>query len=196
MQAKTVIGLEDPFRPVKTLEKEGKTPEALAKLRDLLRSKRLDASGFERAGRLLRKLMRGHAELTDQMRPQRVLLLGQCTTSWLAPTLGAVGWRHGTAALVEEGGYDTVLQDIAACASGELAPEVVVLLPWSSRLLGGSEPTGSLIDAEIDFWRRVWNEATVRLKAKVLQVGYDWVTPGPLGHGLSGRGDGPIGAWP
>jgi FkbH-like protein len=67
-----------------------------------------------------------------------------------------------------------------------------VLLPWSNRLLGGSEPAGSLIEAEMDFWRRAWDEATARLKAKVLQVGYDWITPGPLGHGLSGRGDGPI----
>ena len=149
MQAKAAIGLEDPFRPVKTLENEGKSSEALARLRDLLRSTSLDASGFERAGRLLRKILRGHAELADQMRPVRVLLLGQCTTSWLAPTLGAVGWRYGTAALIEEGGYDTVLQDLAACPGGELAPDVVVLLPWSSRLLGGNEPAGSLIDAKL-----------------------------------------------
>ena len=95
--------------------------------------------------------------------------------------------------LVEEGAYDTVLQDIAACASGELAPEVVVLLPWSSRLLGGSEPTGSLIDAEIDFWRRVWNEATGRLKAKCSSR----LRPAsrPLGHGLSGAVTGRSSAW-
>jgi FkbH-like protein len=169
--------------------KEGKSSEALARLRDALCRGSVDAAEHERAGRLIRKALR---DQSDPVRPLRVLLLGQFTTSWLAPTLTAVGWKHGSAALVDEGGYDTVLQDLHACSAGELAPDVVALLPWSGRLLGGVEPVDSLIEAELGFWRRAWDIATGRLNAKLLQLGYDWITPGPLGHALSGSGDGSI----
>jgi FkbH-like protein len=188
MQATADLAGGDPFRQVKRLEKEGQTAEALARLRELLRRGVLDAGGYERAGRMIRKALRANALDID---PLRVLVLGQLTTSWLAPTLGAVAWGRGTATLVEEGGYDTVLQDLAACAQGESAPDVVIFLPWSGRLLGGQEPAEALIEAETDFWRRAWTEAG-RLRARVLQVGYDWVTPGPLGHGLGGTAEGPI----
>ena len=188
MQATAVVAGGDPFRQVKRLEKVGKTGEALARLRELLRRGSLDAGDYELAGRMLGKALRASA-----LDPQslRVLLLGQVTTSWLAPTLSAVAWGRGTAALVEEGGYDTVLQDLAACAQGESTPDVVIFLPWSGRLLSGQETAEAVVEAETDFWRRAWNEAG-RLRARVLQVGYDWVTPGPLGHGLGGTADGPI----
>ena len=57
MQAKTVIGLEDPFRPVKTLGERRKDVRGTGETARPAPGQLLDASGFERAGRLLRKLM-------------------------------------------------------------------------------------------------------------------------------------------
>jgi FkbH-like protein len=180
---------EDLFRVVKRLNKEGRAVEALGCLREYLRRGDLDAGKVERAGRLVRTALLNGA--IDGC-PLRVLILGQVTTSWLIPSLTAVAWGRGTAALVEEGGYDTVLQDLSACSSGDEAPDVVVFLPWSQHLLSGAEAPTSLIEAELTFWQRAWDLATGRLGARVLQVGYDWVIPGPLGYSLAGAGGGPI----
>ena len=61
MQATPALDGGDVFRQVKRLEKEGKTAEALARLRELLRHGGLDAGGYERAGRMIRKALRANA---------------------------------------------------------------------------------------------------------------------------------------
>ena len=81
---------------------------------------------MDRAGRLIRKALEGAG---DAVRPLRVALLGQFTTSWLATTLTAVAWGRDAAVTVSEGGYDTVLQDLARLGAAAERPDVVVLLP-------------------------------------------------------------------
>ena len=175
------------LRQAKSLVKQGRHVEVLELLTKQLRQHTLDAEGYERAGRIIRNAL--EASESDRV---RVMVLGQFTTTWLTPVLTAAACRHGALAQVNEGGYDTILQDLAALEDLEQRPNVVVLLPWSQRLLGGSSKPAELVEAELQFWRRAWDVAAGRLGARVLQLGYDWVTPGALGYGLAHQAEGPI----
>jgi FkbH-like protein len=170
---------------------EDRGQEALALLRDALRCNLLDVEGTERAGRMVRNHWIGEAH--DGWSPVRVLLLGQFTTSWLIPVLTAVAWGQGVPLLVSEGAYDNILQDLSAHPLEGAAPDLVVLLSWHQRLLGGSGSPQQRIEDEMGFWRQAWSLVLGRLGARLLQVGYDWVVPGPLGHFLGGRAEGPVG---
>ena len=182
----------DLFQAVKRLEKEGQRPAAVARLRDALRRGQLDAEGTERAGRIVRKALT-EGQAGDVGEPMRILLLGQVTTSWLIPALTAIAWGRGAAVQVEEGGYDTVLQDLTGASPGGKKYDAVVLLPWNKRLLDAPGEPSKRVDDELGFWSHAWEAVTTRWGARLLQVGYDWVTPGPLGHNLSGRDEGPAG---
>ncbi len=117
----------------KALRREGKLTEALARLQDALRRRQLDPTVTNAAGRFLRKALAS----ADAGEPDlRLLLLGQCTTSWLAITLTAEAWAGGKAALVDDGGYDSVIQDLANVSN---AVDVVVIVPWHQRLLTASD---------------------------------------------------------
>lgn len=177
------------FKESRRLSRLGQVAASSRLLGDALRRGSLDFEGIEKAGRLLRARWSEGSE--EDVKPLRVLLLGQLTTSWLVPTLTAVAWGRGSAVIVSEGGYDTVLQDLSTRATGEEAPDVVALLPWNNRLLGGSAGEDR-VESEMDFWRQAWGLASGRLGARVLQVGYDWVIPGAQGHYLAGRYDGPV----
>jgi FkbH-like protein len=169
------------------LRKQGRVREALDRLRDGLRRGVLDAEGVDWAGRLLRKEILAGA--TDQA-PLRVLLLGQCTTSWLVNALTAHAWGDRVAVLASEGGYDNILQALSSHGAGEgERPDVVVLIPWNTRLLGG----GGGVEDELAFWRQAWGMVSGRLGSRLVQVGYDWVHPGAAGHCLGGRTGGPVG---
>ena len=181
---------QDFFRSVKDMEKRGRRDEAMGLLRDGLRRGRLEASGYERAGEMIRKAM-ARGDVAEK--PVKILLLGQVTTSWLVPSLTAVAWGRNAAASVTEGNYDTILQDLAACEPGEGAPDVIALLPWNKRLFGGQGDTARRVADELAFWTRAWEEVTTRIGSRLIQVGYDWVIPGATGHNLGGRADGPVG---
>jgi FkbH-like protein len=174
------------------LRKEGKIPAALELLRAALSKNELDAEGVDGAGRLIvKQLALGHAPANVT----RVLLLGQCTTSWLANSLVATAWGQGVAVAVTEGGYDNVVQELLCPMKGEQPPGTVVLLPWNQRLLA-SGPHGASqerVDEELAFWRQAWGQCSARLGARIVQVGYDWVTAGPLGYHLGGTEEGHAG---
>ena len=181
---------EDLLKAARRLLKLGDVQEGLRLLRDALRRGQLNAEDVERAGRLIRaQWLAGHREGPALL---RVLLLGQCTTSWLVPALSAMAWAEGVAALVSEGGYDNVLQDLSTHPAGAQRPDVVVLLPWSQRLLSGPCPALERIASELAFWGQAWNLIAGRLGSRLIQIGYDWVTPGAAGHCLAGRSDGPV----
>ncbi|HMV68661.1 MAG TPA: HAD-IIIC family phosphatase, partial [Myxococcota bacterium] len=120
--------------------------------------------------------------------PTRVLVLGQATTSWLAPALAA--WCHawGPAAVVQEGSFDQIYQDLIAARPGDAT--VIVLLPWHTRLLGGGRPADARIDDELALWRPCW-ERVAALGARLVQVGYDVDRVGPAGLAWGGR-EGPV----
>ncbi len=177
------------LKTARQLRKEGKAAEALALLREALRREQLAPDQMERAGGFIGKLVAQASSLcatggTPVPPPAlRVLLLGQCTTSWLAPALAAIAWKHGVLIHVAEGGYDNVLQDLASLPA-EPRPDALVLLPWNQRLLRGGD--------ELPFWQRAWALAAERWGARIVQVGYDWVVPGPLGHYLGGGQGGDV----
>ncbi|MBX3161003.1 MAG: HAD-IIIC family phosphatase [Deltaproteobacteria bacterium] len=155
----------------KQLRKQGRTGEALAALREAVRREQLEPEELERAGRMLAADAR-----QDENGGLRVRVLGQCTTSWLAPMIAALAWGRGLPLAVASGEFDNVVQDLASGAPAD----VVVLLPWSERYLANP-----LVDDEVAQWRHAWRLAAGR-GARVVQIGYDWVGAGPLGHHLAG----------
>jgi FkbH-like protein len=176
------------FQQITALRKRGEVDRALEVLREALRRGGLGPEEVERAGRFIIKARAAAPEAKGTL---RVLLLGQCTTSWLVPALTAVAWGQGQACSVAEGGYDNVLQDLARCEAGGPAPDVVALIPWTHRLTGGSASTEGRVEDELAFWRHAWG-AAARMGSRVLQLGYDWMTPGAEGYGLAGDPGGPV----
>src|SRR4051794_40653214 len=107
-EAASTMTQDELFKEIRRLAKAGQVADSSRLLRDALRRGLLDFEGIGRAGRILRT--RWLEGVDEGARPLRVLLLGQFTTSWLVPALTAVAWGRGVAAIVSEGGYDTVLQ--------------------------------------------------------------------------------------
>jgi FkbH-like protein len=171
------------FRQIAVMRKEGRVDQALALLRDVLSRNDLAPEEIDRAGRFIQKA-RADGPLANGA--LGIELLGQCTTSWLVPALTAVAWGQGQVCSVAEGEYDNVLQDLNRLAVAQPAPDVVVLIPWTQRLFGGSGPGDERVEDELTFWRHAW-EVAGRMGARLLQVGYDWMTPGAEGYGLAGE---------
>ena len=177
------------FKQIAALRKAGKTAEAFAKLRDALRRGLLDAEATDRAGRfLIKEFAAGNVE----GKPLKDLLLGQCTTSWLVSSLTAVALGNGVSAIVNEGGFDSILHDLSRASVGGERPDVVALLPWSARLTHGKAPLEDRIDGELALWKQAWSIVKAGLGSRLVQVGYDWVIPGPLGHHLAAKPGGPV----
>ena len=110
---------------------------------------------------------------------------------WLATALTAVAWGHRVPVSVAEGGYDSVLQDLSRLQAAGDPPDVIVLLPWHQRLLrSGATPSPQHLEEELAFWRQAWGCTAAWPGTHLLQVGYDWMTPGVRGMHLGGR---PIG---
>jgi FkbH-like protein len=175
------------LREVKALRKEGRVVEALACLRQALAAGRVPLEKLDAAGRALSDL------LGDPGAPSPahdVLVLGQCTTSFLKTALGAIACARGTLLSVDEGNYDSVLQELATLGR---RPDVVIVVPWHQRLLapGDRSPDARLQD-ELDFLRQVWALVEQR-GSRLVQVGYDHLGPGPLGHALGAAPHGQVG---
>jgi FkbH-like protein len=178
---------EPSLQNLSLLRKQGRSAEALRFLERELRRGSFDAEETDQAGRFVRReIERGG--LTPTL---RVLILGQCTTSWLATELTAVAYGRGTVAAVSDGGYDNVLQDLDRYATEAEMPDAVVLLPWNQRLLSGGT-VDERIDDELRFWSQTWSQVDNRLRARLIQVGYDWMSCGPDGYGLGVRAEGTI----
>jgi FkbH-like protein len=173
--------------------KAGRESSGLGLLREVIRRGQLDPEGIEKAGRALRSRWLASSAEADAPKPLKVLLVGQFTTSWLVPALTATAWGHGVRALVSEGGFDNVLQDLSTHPTGDDSPDIVVMLPWNRRLLAASASGEDRVESELVFWKQAWSLASSRLEARILQVGYDWVIPGALGHHMAARPDGPVG---
>jgi FkbH-like protein len=180
------------FKQVAALTKQSNTQEALELLATAVRSGRLDAEGCEKAGRLVGNLLAGR---NGNVMDVRAMLLGQCTTSWIANNLTAVAWGSGCSLGLHQGEYDNVVQELMAPVGDDRRPQVVMLLPWNHRLLSdsGSRSAAQRLEDEVLFWTQAWKLIRERWGARILQIGYDWVVPGPLGHHLSGRPDGDVG---
>jgi FkbH-like protein len=173
------------LKECKALRGEGKLRAAFALLRNALRRRQLDPSATDAAGRFLRKALNGPDAPTADL---RVLVLGQCTTSWLVTALTAEACAGGKSALVNDGGYDTVIQDLAALSD---RVDVVVLVPWHQRLLATGDRSGAdRIQDELGWLRQAWS--MIPANSRLVQVGYDWVLPGAMGYQVGCRFSGHV----
>lgn len=159
---------EDLFRELRELRRAGDHVTSHRRLQDVLRRDALNAESVETAGRFLGKEL-----AAGRLQPEaRVLILGQCTTSWLVPVLTAESFGKRFLLEVSDGNYDNVLQDLHGCAQ-DSAPNVVILLPWAHRLLGADpDQLDALVEEELTLWRPAWERVRV-LGARLIQVGYD-----------------------
>jgi FkbH-like protein len=170
------------FKEARTLRSAGKGEESAALLRDMLRRGWISPEAMEKAGRHIAT----HLKDTDA-KALNVLVLGQCTTQWVSSCLTASAWAGGSALQTTDGQFDNVLQELMVAASTGKKYDAVVLLPWNQRLLATRS-----VDDEVAFWEQAWKIAGGQMSARIIQVGYDWTSPGPLGHHLSAKADGPV----
>ena len=172
------------------LAKQGDTSGAMQCLREIIRSHRLTPDEIDRVGRLLSKWTSTFVDV-----PQiRVLMLGQCTTSWLATSLRAIAWGDFIDLPVRDGEYDNVIQELMLPENIDANPDVIVLVPWIQRSNFDNlrRSADQQVSDEVAFWQQAWAIIAKHYSAKVLQVGYDWVVSGPLGYHLSCRNGGEI----
>jgi FkbH-like protein len=167
------------LKEIKALRRQGLVTEALDLLRQRLSERAVPPEKLDAAGRSILEMLEAEGAPPPA---QRVLLVGQCTTSFLKTSLVAVAHGQGSLISVEEGGYDSVLQDLASRGD---RPDVVVVVPWHQRLLSAGERShAERIDDELAFFRQVWAWVESR-GSRLVQVGYDWTGPGPAGYGLA-----------
>src|SRR4051812_18554403 len=174
----------DALAQYRSLRKEGLLSEALRLARKSIPS--LEANHAAQLGKLLIKDL---TAATPESKPLDVLLLGQCTTTYLPPLITAWSWADGLRVTLREGEYDQVVQELMR---QEHAPDVVVLLPWNQRLLAHNKRSAQeRIEDEMVFLHQAWAQVA-RLKAKLVQVSYDWTGAGALGYAMSARRGGDI----
>jgi FkbH-like protein len=172
----------------RALQRAGQGDAALAVLRDGLRRNWLTPQGIEKAGRRIAKLF-------DERNEKRldVLLLGQCTGTWVSACLTAAGWAGNVPLKVREGQYDNVMQELLAARSSDKKPDIVILLPWNQRLLA-EDAAGpqQRIEETLAFWKQAWEIVTKDLGSRLIQIGMDWTSAGALGMHLGGKEDGAV----
>lgn len=169
----------------RSFRKEGRMDEAF-----LLARREVPALGPNQVAQVGKMLQKDLAALPEA-RPLRILLVGQCTTTYLPPVLVAWAWADGVQVQVRESEYDQVVQTLMAMKV-EDAPDVVVILPWNQRLLVHDKRSAAdRIEDEVAFLQQCWTEVA-RLKCKLVQVSYDWMGVGALGYGLSSRQEGDV----
>jgi FkbH-like protein len=174
----------DALSQYRSLRKEGRLVEALALIRTFIPT--MDAGLIMQAGKMFTKDL--PLAFPEDV-PVQVLVLGQCTTSYLLPALTARAWAEGVHVSMRGGDYDQVVQELMQLKE---APDVIVLLPWHQRLLAAdTRGTQDRIEDEMVFLQQAWAEVA-RLKAKLVQVSYDWIGTGALGFSLSSRRGGEV----
>lgn len=178
------------FKTVRQLRDQNRSAEAESLIQDALRHQKFDAQSFDKAGRLLLETVQTVETGGEVL---HVLLLAQFTTSWLRNSLAAAGCERELRLNVIDGEYDNVLQELGRRQSDADPPDVVVLAPWSRQLLARDNRTArQRIDDEVSFWRQAWKLVGQHPGTRIVQLGYDWIHPGPLGYHLSSREGGDL----
>jgi FkbH-like protein len=175
---------ESRWLAARALAKSGDKSGALRELGEAVRRSELDAQRLERAGAMARKLIDPTAATTH-----RVAILGECTTNWLTNSIAAVALGEGARLSLYEGEYDNVLQELHSEALSKFDPRIVVLLPWFRPL-----QAPRILLERLEHWRGVQQTVVARTGAGIVQVGFDWIDPGPDGYHLAGAPGGYIAA--
>ena len=124
---------ESVMAQARRLERAGDPMAALMLLGDLLHQDACGPEELQSAGRLAGRLLQSPG--CDQPH-QKLLVLGQCTTTWLTYTLMAVALRRGLPCVVSDGPYDNVLQTLYELAASDV-PDVLVRTVSAARCLMG-----------------------------------------------------------
>lgn len=171
---------QNTFRQAIALKKAGKISDALDIIQNALRRDLLNASEIDRAGRFIQNAL----PIDGLKASPRIFILGQCTSTWLVTTLTAISWGRMLPLEVYEKNYDNVLQDLIEAINISDKPYIIILLPWTQRLLRINEQSmQKRIEDEIMFWSQCWS-LVQQLSARLIQISYDWITPGPMGYSL------------
>ena len=179
---------QDIFKEARQLRAKGSADKSAELLRTWLRRGWFSPEGMDKAGKHIAGYLGDSGKKCLE-----VLLLGQCTTQWVGTCLTAAGWSEGSAVRVTEGQYDNVIQELLVAASSGKHYDCVVLLPWNQRLLAaGSSDAPARLNDELTFWQQAWQLVTSQMSARLIQVGYDWLSPGAMGQHLSGKPGGAI----
>jgi FkbH-like protein len=161
------------------LRKEGRLEDALALARRAVPS--LPADELSQLARLVSADLT-KTKTTSTPKPLDVLILGQCTATYLLPLISTCAWAEGLRCSIREGSYDQVIQNLLAL---DQSPDVIILLPWNQRLLADDpRPSAERIADEMSFLQQAWAQVA-RLKSKLIQVCYDAFGPGASGYSLS-----------
>ena len=176
-------------RLIELRQRLGNAPpeECLAALRTILCEENPVPEDLALAGRL------AMPHLAAQKESLKVSLLGQCTTTWLAYHLSARSLMSDRWLVVCNAEYDTVWQSLLEAE--EKSADFFILLPWNQRMLyqlrrnnGDSE---TILDTEMSFWKRVWTLAGQK-GGRIIQIGYDYTGPGPMGFHWATKSGGDI----
>jgi FkbH-like protein len=168
------------FKAFSSLFKEGEHKKVLKQIRKDYKVGNLDATEIEKTGRLLKKyVIKGEIETSLE-----ILLLGQFTTTWIKNTLTLVACGNGILANVNEGGFDNVYQDLLEVLAQDQQPDIIVLMPWSDRILQSPNPDKA-ISTELGFWKSCREQINHKGCSKIVQLGYDSILAGAMGvHSL------------
>ena len=161
--------------------KEGDPNGARRALRFAVSHRNYDPVEFERAARLVSATSAAADSIHE------VLVLGQCTTSWITQGLPALLLAEGVDASASEGQFDNVMQELMTRATAGERPRVVVLMPWTNRVFAADGRTlEQRVEDELAFWKQCWALCD-QMGASIVQVGLDWTRTGSLGLHLSGE---------
>jgi len=136
----------------------------------------------EALGRRLRKRL-ATGQLAPSAAAVELLMLGQCGTARFGDVLTGVASLRGQQLHFREGHYNTLLQDLALLREqGGPIPEVLLLLPWNPELVRPSQlESPEFMAVTLAHWQHVWRLAAEAGIPRLIQVGYDWMSPGPCG---------------
>ena len=147
----------DALTQYRSLRKEGQLAQAAAGLK--LAIPQMEPHAVAQAGKLLQKDL---PMMEAPGKPLEILLLGQCTTNYFPPVLTAWAWAEGLRIRIVEGEYDQVVQTLMALTT---APDAIVVLPWSQRVLGGGDRSArDRVADEMEFLQQTWGQVA-RLKS-------------------------------
>ena len=141
---------------------------------------------FPRAAKLAKKLADG---ADSHVRECKLALLGTSTTSLLAPIVQTLCLRDRIRAVVYEGLYGSVTQEVLDPASGlaEFRPNVVFLISnWRDlRLPAISENEHEFADGIVERQKALWQRLGNEFACHVVQFAYDF--PAEESHGYLAR---------
>jgi FkbH-like protein len=167
----------------RTLAAVGRRIEASQALGEAVRQS-ASARTLTSAGSLLRRLSKDGA--LPSRRKCRIAIVGNVTFDLLVSTLGTMCFADGIAAEFWTGGFGQHVQEILSpdSALAKFQPDILIIAcDW--RVLELTEEAsnpGDVVAAKVEEFKSLWNVARERLRAHVVQFGFEVPSFGPYGR--------------